>query len=233
MYDLGIIGGMGPLATAKIYTKIIEKTKASSDQEHMSIVVLNKPSIPDRSSAILNNGTSPVKSLNECIEELVKLDVKNFIIGCNTAHYFVDQLIIPKNINFINMIDEVLIKLKSIYKDKPIIVLSTIGTIKANIYKSNINAKDLNIIYPNDDVQTVIMDYIYSLKSGMNPYYKIYILENSLRKIKTIYPDAIFLLACTEISMLEEYLSKKFNVIDAVNVLADAVILKCGYQLSK
>lgn len=231
MYDLGIIGGMGPLATAKIYTKIILKTKAKSDQEHISIVILNKPEIPDRTKAILEGGKSPVIKLNKCIEELRSLNVQNFIIGCNTAHYFVDQLMIPDDINFINMVDEVLKKIKYLYKHRPIIVLSTKGTISSNIYKSNINANDLNIIYPSSKIQDVIMEYIYSVKSGKDYLDAIDILDSSLKELHNTYPDCVFLLACTELSMLDEFLSKNYNVIDAVDTLVESVIMKCGYEI--
>lgn len=231
MYDLGIIGGMGPLATSEIYHKIIDNTLALADQDHMSIVILNKPAIPDRSAAILNNAPSPVAALNESIEELVNLKVYNFIIACNTAHYFLNELKIPKSINFINMIDEVLLNIKKEYSNYDVIVLATMGTINANIYKTNENSKDLNIVYPDPIYQEHIMNYIYNIKNGKDILYDINNFEKILEKIKNNYKKSIFLLACTELSMLYKHLNKKFVIKDAVSVLVEAVIKRCGYNL--
>ena len=52
-FDLGIIGGMGPEATVEIFHRIVSKTKAQSDQEHMRICILNQTRIPDRTKSIL------------------------------------------------------------------------------------------------------------------------------------------------------------------------------------
>ena len=38
---IGIIGGMGPMATADLFTKIIENTAAKTDQEHLHVLIDN------------------------------------------------------------------------------------------------------------------------------------------------------------------------------------------------
>lgn len=53
MYKLGIIGGMGPLATSELFRRIVLKTDAKFDREHIKIAILNNPSIPDRTQAIV------------------------------------------------------------------------------------------------------------------------------------------------------------------------------------
>lgn len=230
MYDLGIIGGMGPLATASIYSRIIYKTKANSDQEHMSIVILNKPSIPDRSEAILKGGLSPVNDLNECIKELVNLKVKNFIIACNTAHFFADELKIDKSINFINMIDEVLVYVKREYKGLPVVILGTNGTIQSDIYKKNYHARDLKVIYPDDNLQDTIMNYIYDIKAGFNKQSYLKQISEGLKDIERVHKNCVFIIACTELSLISKHINEGLQIIDAVDVLVDVVIQKCGYQ---
>jgi len=60
---LGILGGMGPLATADFFKKIIEMTDATPDQEHLRILVDDNPQIPDRTTFIMGNGADPTKAL--------------------------------------------------------------------------------------------------------------------------------------------------------------------------
>ena len=51
---LGIIGGMGPMATACLLQLIIEMTEARTDQEHLDVIVFNRPAVPDRTAYILD-----------------------------------------------------------------------------------------------------------------------------------------------------------------------------------
>ena len=48
MYKLGVIGGMGPLATVKFCDKIVLNTEAHNDNEHIDLIVLNHSTMPDR-----------------------------------------------------------------------------------------------------------------------------------------------------------------------------------------
>ena len=54
MKSLGIIGGLGPMATAYLLQLIIEMTDAKTDQEHLDVIVFDRPSVPDRTSYILD-----------------------------------------------------------------------------------------------------------------------------------------------------------------------------------
>ena len=56
---IGILGGMGPMATCDLMKKIIERTEASCDQEHFRFCVDSNTNIPDRTAAILGNGEDP------------------------------------------------------------------------------------------------------------------------------------------------------------------------------
>ena len=44
---IGILGGMGPEATADLYHRIITATNAKSDQEHIKTIIYSNPKIPD------------------------------------------------------------------------------------------------------------------------------------------------------------------------------------------
>jgi len=61
---IGILGGMGPEATADLFLKIIRATPAEKDQDHLRVIIDNNPQIPDRTAAILNQGTDPKFPVN-------------------------------------------------------------------------------------------------------------------------------------------------------------------------
>jgi len=68
----GILGGMGPEATARFFELVIKNTAAARDQEHLRIIVCNWPQIPDRTKAILYGGENPLPRLTEGLKVLGK-----------------------------------------------------------------------------------------------------------------------------------------------------------------
>ena len=88
MKTIGIIGGMGPLATADLFRKIVLNTKASTDQEHIKILIDNNTDIPDRTEAIINDGKNPVPQLTRSAVVLWALGAQILVMPCNTAQYF-------------------------------------------------------------------------------------------------------------------------------------------------
>ena len=85
---LGIIGGMGPLATANLFNKIVLTTHAKSDQDHIHILIDNNTLIPDRTAYLLGNGEDPLEQLVTSAVRLEKMGAEFLIMPCNTAHYF-------------------------------------------------------------------------------------------------------------------------------------------------
>lgn len=217
-YKLGILGGMGPLATAKLFERIVKFTDAKCDQEHLEMVILNKSSIPDRTKAIFDNGLDPVFKINEGIDELINNNCEYFIIPCNTAHYFKERFNLQNKIIFIDMIDETLEYIKNNYPNKKICLLGTTGTVKSNVYHAD------NISYPNEAFQGKIMDIIYKTKAGFN----------MLPLLQSIIDDKsydIYLLACTELSIYSDSLKGSF--LDAMDILVCATLKKCNVKINK
>lgn len=218
-YQLGILGGMGPLATATLFEKIVLRTKASCDQDHIQMVVLDKASIPDRTRAILYNEPSPLPKLNEGIEELISLDCKYFIMPCNTAHAFSKDFKNLDKIEFINMIEETKKKLSK--SNQTFYVFCTDGTREVNVYDAPF------LKYPDKDTQKKVMDIITRTKAGSDEF------ENLVKLIKEFNNNV--LLACTELSIYFDKIykmdrsGKEFKNIlieDAMDILIDSVFDK-------
>ena len=85
---IGIIGGMGPMATADLFIKIVENTAARTDQEHLHVLIDNNTDIPDRTACILAGSDAPLGPMVESAKRLVDQGADLLIIPCNTAHYF-------------------------------------------------------------------------------------------------------------------------------------------------
>ena len=133
MKTVGIIGGMGTLATIDLFNKIALETNAKSDDEHLHILIDNNAQIPDRSNFILKNGENPTNELIKSAKNLEQIGADFLAIPCNTAHYFYDFINDNVDIEVINMIEETAKIIKE-SKVSKVVLLATTGTIKAKVY---------------------------------------------------------------------------------------------------
>ena len=230
-YDLGIIGGMGTEATVELFRRITERTYANCDQDYMRVLILNDSKIPDRSKSIKLGSSDPLDYINEDIKRLEKIGVKYFIIPCNTAHYYAKSFK-SQTVEFINMISETLMVIKRDYSDKRVCILGTDGTIYSGVYFDNEEAKGLKFLKLSKDLQDKVMNVVTLTKEGKNKDEIFKILDSVITSVKEKEKDVLFVLACTEISLYKDYLKSEF-VIDAMDVLVDKAITKCGYKLKE
>jgi aspartate racemase len=133
---LGVLGGMGPLATADFLAKLVDATDAACDQEHIPVLVYGDPRVPDRTRAILHGGDSPVPAMLAGLRVLETCAVTAIAIPCNTAHYWLPTLAEAVRTPIISMIDAVDAEIEALGPvDGPIGVLATAGTLSAGIYQ--------------------------------------------------------------------------------------------------
>lgn len=215
-YDLGIIGGLGPLASSYLYEMLTKRTKAKKDQDHLNIVLLSHPSIPDRTKYILKeSNNSPLPFLIEDAKLLEKLGVKMISIPCNTSCYFHKELQKEINIPINNLVKNTVkhIKEKNI---KRVAILATKGTIKSNLYQKELEKEKINYITPNQDI---VMEIIYNyIKAGKEVTKEIF-----NKCIKDAEVDA-FILGCTELSLLKPKLNLPDNYIDPLEIEVDNIL---------
>ena len=101
---IGIIGGMGPLATADLFEKIIRATAAARDQDFPHVIVDCNTDIPDRTAAILMGGEDPVPQLVRSANTLAAAGADVLIMPCNTAHWFYDDLCLRTHLPVLHML---------------------------------------------------------------------------------------------------------------------------------
>ena len=227
MYKLGVIGGMGPLATVKFYDKIVLNTEAYNDNEHIDLIVLNHSTMPDRTRCIIENkDTEFLNEIKKDLEILDKIGVDVVAIPCNTSHYFYDEFKNFVNLRIINMIEETILEIKR-RGIKKVAVFGTLGTLNSKVYnkyakENGIEVKELSL----EDKKTV-MDIIYKIKETNN-------LENKeFIEILNKYcnDETIGIIACTELSLLD--ISKNINTIDALDILVNKSIEYSGAKIKK
>lgn len=174
---VGIIGGMGPKATADLYNKIVDYTDANLDQDHLHVIIDGNAKIPDRTSYILGKGESPLEEILITGERLKSIGADFLIMPCNTAHYFYDELYEKLNISFINMIEEVGKYIVNKYGKIKVGLLATLGTYEGKVYEKYCEKLGLDIVTPSKEVRKKVSDAVYIVKSGQRDFTKEFAMD--------------------------------------------------------
>ncbi len=227
--SLGILGGMGPKATAVFFDRIIERTQAECDQEHMDMLILNHASIPDRTETI---ATGEKEQFLHVIAKDFALfehaNVSNIAIPCNTSHYYFDEMQQMTSIPIIHMIDETW---KVVYHKygagSRAAILATNGTVRAGVYAKSNQAFPIQLVEHDEEIQKQVMDIIYNDVKSQNNCDPAK-LESLIDQLINRYECDCIILACTELSCIP--LSEAYSAVtvDAMNVLVDRAIELSG-----
>ncbi|WP_083443635.1 cysteate racemase [Ornithinibacillus contaminans] len=230
---LGVLGGMGPAATALFFEKVIENTKANKDQEHIDMVILNHATIPDRTSAILeDNKTDFLVAVQKDFDLFEAAGVANIAIPCNTSHYFYDDMQAMTSIHIINMIEETVQYIRDKYGPSAKVgILATDGTINTGIYQNECHKYNMKAHIPNVLVQEQVMRTIYDFKAD-----KPVDVLGFERIITTMMEEEncdCVILGCTELSCIPVGDHIQPYCVDAMQVLVNEAITRSGKTLKK
>ena len=226
---LGVLGGMGPQATQVFYQFVLDRTDAARDQDHLPAVILSDTGIPDRTAAILSGDTEGLyQRLLADARTLADCGCTALAIPCNTSHYFADRLQGELTAPIIHMPRETARALAAQGKKRPGI-LGTDGTIRMGLYHRECAAVGMEAVSPDPDTQKLVMSIIYDeIKQGetgsRDKFAKIH------RAIRKAGCDCA-ILACTELSVFSTYHALPPFYVDAMMVLAERAVERCGYPL--
>ncbi|WP_409307327.1 aspartate/glutamate racemase family protein [Pectobacterium sp. B1J-3] len=202
---IGVLGGMGPLATVDLLQKIIEQTPANCDQEHVPIIAWNVPQIPDRQRALAGTGESPLPVLLSAIRQLNQLPVSHIVIPCNTAHHWFDELAAESDVPVLHIADATLAWTEqfasvSLQAQQKIGLIATQGTLSAGWYQQRFAAKGVVTLEPNEqEMNSLFVPGCYAVKRGELQRGGELLEQLALRLIERGAQRLV--LACTEVPL--------------------------------
>lgn len=225
MYKLGVIGGMGPLATVSFYERVVLNTLAKCDNEHIDMVVLSHASMPDRTKCIIENkGGEFLEVIKKDFKILEDIGVEAVAIPCNTSHYFFDEFKKFTNLRIINMISETILEVKKRGIEK-VAVFGTLGTLNSKVYEKYANQHNLLVKEVSAEDKQAVMDIIYDIKETncLDGQRFVDILS------RYCDDETVGIIACTELSLLD--IPRDINTIDALDVLVKRSIELSGAKV--
>lgn len=223
MKTLGILGGVGPETTSKIYLSIIDLFKRNKGGKYPSIVIYNLPfPFVIENEAIIRgvNSQKMIPYLIEGAKILEKSGVDFGILPCNTLHKYIKEIREAVKIPFLSILDETVSRLKSM-KVKTVGILATETTVKDKLYDDTLKKNNIKFLYPTkieqDNINKIIVELLNGKKTNLQD-----------KKIKTIClslnkegANAI-LLACTDLQIITSNIHIPIHIIDSTEILIRA-----------
>ena len=230
---IGILGGMGPPATADLYRKIIEQTKADRDNDHIRVYIDGNAAIPDRTAAILHGGEDPVPEMLSALRHLEACGADCIIMPCNTAHYFLPRLQKETSIPILNMQKITAKVCRERFPGKTAAILATDGTILSGLFDRALDADGVRWLHPAEEEQKTLMHLIYDVVKASKPMEPV--RESWERVLDTLRRQGadLFILGCTELPVLSGALRSEGPFLDPTEELAKEAIRFCGYEVKE
>jgi len=219
---LGVIGGMGPLATADFFRKLVDATPATEDDQHVPVLIHSVPQIPSRPAAILRGGPSPLPTMLAARDRLLIAGATALAMPCNTAYHWYAQLIDGCPVPFLHIVDAVRDQLT--VGSGQVGLIATRATLAAGVYR-RLEAEGFVLLSPDDtQYDHSVQPAIDAVKRGA-PGEAGPVLEPAIEALLD-GGAAVVILACTELPIALDAIDSPLRTrcIDSTDALARACV---------
>lgn len=230
---VGVLGGLGPLATALFLEMVVERTDVATDQENIDMVVTQHSSTPDRTAHILDpSAPDPTPALVGDAQLLARMGARVLVLPCNTAHFFVHAVEDAVDLPLLSIVSETVAKAhRRVREGAAVGVLGTVGTLRAGVYQRELEGAGHPAVLPTDAEEEVVMDVIYNQVKAGRPLE----LEAFSEVMDSLVERgaSVVVMGCTELSVVasREHMLADPKVVDSLDSLAIATVLWSGRPL--
>ncbi|MDN6639865.1 MAG: amino acid racemase [Tetragenococcus sp.] len=221
---------MGTLATESFVHILNKRTPIHSDQDYLNYLLVNHATVPDRTDFILGKSKDdPSSAIKEDIKQYATLNPEFFVLTCNTAHHFFDELQQATDIPILHMprlaVEVTNQKFAKKSEKTRVGLLATEGTIQTKVYENELEKFDnLEVVLPDASVQQEVTNLIYrDVKE--NHFCNEELFYQILQQMTDDFSCDVMILGCTELSLVQEFTQNTtYPVVDAQSELADETI---------
>ncbi|MEN9761031.1 MAG: hypothetical protein RI906_857 [Pseudomonadota bacterium] len=195
---IGVLGGMGPLATVDFFSKVLAATPAGGDADHVPLLIQSDPRIPSRPAAILGNGRCPLPELMAGRDRLVAAGASALAMPCNTAHFWFPDLAATCPVPFISIVDACVAELLPMLSAGGSVgLIATRATLAGRIFDAPLMQTGYSLRVPDDEsMDRLVLPGIELVKAGQTQQAGP-LIEQAVQGLLQKGADAV-VLACTE-----------------------------------
>ncbi len=215
---VGVIGGMGPAATAEFLARLVRATPARHDEDHLHVIVDSDPAIPSRTAAILGSGPSPAPRLCAIARGLEDAGARLLAMPCNTAHAYLDAIRAAVGIPVLDMLAETAARIDV---DR-VGVLLTEAAARIGLFDGAFRERGIRVVLPRAEDQAELGRLIAAVKASE----PLDTLRPRLRHVVARLEDdgaRAVVVGCTEVSLIHGA-GSRLPSIDALDCLVEATV---------
>jgi len=221
---VGVLGGLGPEATLDFFARILDRTPATRDQDHLHLIIDNNPQVPNRNEAVAGSGPSPVPVLVEMAQRLERAGADFLVMPCNAAHAFVDAIREAISIPFLSIIEETR---NGVMQRFPRIqcvgVLASTGCIDSDLYQKSFADVSVDVVVPVDRDREAFMEILYRIKSGDKAREVRRSMQSIARQLIDRGAEAI-IAGCTEVPLVLDGIDIPCPLVNSTDVLVASTV---------
>lgn len=219
---IGVLGGMGPLATVDFFSKVVSQTPSNGDADHVPMLIQSDPRIAPRPAAILCEGPSPLPQLLIGRDRLILAGATALVMPCNTAHFWYPSLVKGCTVPFLSIVDASVNELSPLANAGSTIgIIATRATLAAQIFDQALIRSGYNVMPPSETVMnTLVLPGIEWVKTG-DTLRGGQLIEEAVQTLLHQGARAV-ILACTETPLALDAIKSPLRVhcIDSTAALA-------------
>jgi len=216
----GVIGGMGPEATVDFMARVIAATPASTDQEHVRLLVDQNPKVPSRQAAQVGKGEDPGPAMVAMAKGLEQGGADFLVMPCNTAHAFAQPVRSAVSIPLVSIID---VTVDACREYENVGVLTTPGCFDAGLYQDALATAGLAAVLPDETEVAEMMRLVAAVKSGDRSE----AIARGMRSLAAALVDRgaqAVVAACTEIPLVLTPDMLDVPLVSSTDVLAEITV---------
>jgi len=204
---LGILGGLGPLASAEFLKTIYEYNLVDYEQQAPVVFVYSDPSFPDRTEAFLSNNEKVIYDrLLSALRHLKRLGASRIVMCCLTMHHLLPQIPAKLRASIVSLVDEIVRSLAN--SSQTHLMFCSAGTRRLEIFQRHPKWKSVaeKVVFPGEkDQESIHHDLIYRIKLDRHPAEFAVRIEELTKK----YGTTSFIAGCTEMHLQVKYLMRR------------------------
>jgi len=216
----GVIGGMGPEATVDFMARVIAATPASTDQEHVRLLVDQNPKVPSRQAARVGKGEDPGPAMAAMAKGLEQAGADFLVMPCNTAHAFAQSVRSAVSIPLVSIID---VTVDACREYESVGVLTTPGCLEAGLYQDALATAGLTAVLPDETEVAEMMCLVAAVKAGDRNE----AIARGMRSLAAALVDRgaqAVVAACTEIPLVLTPDMLDVPLVSSTDVLAEITV---------
>ncbi|MFH1307279.1 MAG: amino acid racemase [archaeon] len=222
---IGVLGGMGPEASANLYQKIIKysqnKYNAIQDSDYPPIIIYSLPMQGFDETGIADEELVK-KQLIEGVKRLESAGCELVIIACNTVHYFYEEMQKAVKIPIFNIIDETKKRVLSAGYKK-VGLFASESTVNMNLYQKRFENSGIEVISPNEEQKKILTKVIEHVMGGHQGDEDIIVLKDIARDYLKQGAEAI-VMGCTEIPLAINQTHTDIKLFDTIEIIVQSAV---------